>query len=103
MEPAQRAAAPDDGELLDAYSAAVVRVVERVGPAVVSIHQSKDPGGRQGSGSGVVFTPDGYILTNAHVLGPDPKCGVGRDDRARSLNVTLTDGASHSARVVGVH
>jgi S1-C subfamily serine protease len=82
-----------DGELLDAYSAAVVRVVERVGPAVVSIsvHQGRDPGRRRGSGSGVVFTPDGYILTNAHVV-----------ERARRLEIALTDGTSHEARVVGV-
>src|SRR5258708_2605302 len=90
MEPA-RVPVPSDGELLDAYSAAVVHVVERVGPAVVSIHQGTDPGRRRGSGSGVVFTPDGYILTNAHVV-----------DRAERLEVTLTDGSSHVARVVGV-
>ncbi len=90
MEPAP---ALDDGELLDAYSAAVVRVVERVGPSVVSIsvHQARDPGRRRGSGSGVVFTPDGYILTNAHVV-----------ERARRLEIALTDGTSHEARVVGV-
>src|SRR5438270_5142396 len=91
MEPA-RISVPTDGELLDAYSAAVVHVVERVGPAVVSVHQpSSDPGRRRGSGSGVVFTPDGYILTNAHVV-----------DKARQLDVTLTDGSTHSAHVVGV-
>ncbi|HZS35520.1 MAG TPA: trypsin-like peptidase domain-containing protein [Polyangia bacterium] len=90
MEPA-RVPVPSDGELLDAYSTAVIHVVERVGPAVVSIHQGTDPGRRRGSGSGVVFTPDGYILTNAHVV-----------DRAERLEVTLTDGSSHVARVVGV-
>jgi S1-C subfamily serine protease len=91
-----------DGELLDAYSAAVVRVVERVGPAVVSIsvHQGRDPGRRRGSGSGVVFTPDGYILTNAHVVGP-PQGGEVYQ-RARRLEIALVDGTSHEARVVGV-
>ncbi|HTI52058.1 MAG TPA: trypsin-like peptidase domain-containing protein [Planctomycetaceae bacterium] len=54
-----------DAELLDAYSRAVIGVVGKVGPAVVSV------GGRDGSpgmGSGVLLTPDGYLLTNSHVV-----------------------------------
>jgi S1-C subfamily serine protease len=62
----------DDGELLDAYSKAVIGVVDRVGPAVVSIAAAatarRGRGSGVGSGSGVVFTPDGYVLTNAHVV-----------------------------------
>src|SRR5262245_55856897 len=61
----------DDGELLDAYSRAVVAVAERVGPAVVGIAAgSKRPGrsaGAIGAGSGVIFTPDGYIVTNSQI------------------------------------
>ena len=64
---------PRDVELLDAYSHAVTSVVDEVGPAVVSInvhkhnerHQRHEPAG---SGSGVLITPDGYILTNSHVV-----------------------------------
>jgi S1-C subfamily serine protease len=75
---------PDDNELLDAYSKAVVHAVETVGPAVVKIDA------KRGGGSGVVFTPDGLILTNNHVV-----------DRAAALSVTLPAGQSMTADVVG--
>jgi S1-C subfamily serine protease len=81
----------DDQALLDAYSRAVIDVVERVGPAVVRLDVKADggpPGG--GTGSGVVVAPDGLVLTNSHVVG-----------RANAVKVTTIDGRSLSARVVG--
>jgi S1-C subfamily serine protease len=92
------AIAVSDGELLDAYSSAVTRVVDEVGPAVVSISvRGPDkgagrgrPGSGNGAGSGVLFTPDGYILTNAHVVAG-----------GRSFEVALTDGSTHPAQLIG--
>ncbi len=78
-------ASSDDGPL-DAYSHAVTSVVAQIGPAVVGVARPR----KEGSGSGFVFTPDGYVLTNAHVVG-----------RARELELTLSDGSTHKAHVVG--
>jgi S1-C subfamily serine protease len=90
--PARPERGGDDAELLDAYSRAVVGVVERIGPAVASLAVSaRDAGRREGAGSGVLFTPDGYLLTNAHVV-----------RGARRLRALLTDGSVHDARPVGV-
>ncbi len=83
-----------DLELLDAYSRAVVSVVDSVGPAVVSIAVGQQRRGTEadqtGAGSGVVIAPDGYILTNDHVV-----------QNADRLNVRLTDGTSLSATLIG--
>ncbi len=83
-----------DVELLDAYSRAVIAVVDAVGPAVVSISIStasrRGEPEQAGVGSGVIIAPDGYILTNDHVV-----------QNARQLFVTLTDGSSLTATVVG--
>ena len=75
---------PDDDALLDAYSSAVIHAVEMVGPAVVRIDAAK------GGGSGVLFTPDGLILTNSHVV-----------DGAGALTVVMTDGRSSRADLIG--
>ncbi len=90
MPPANDTTGPEEEDLLDAYSRAVVRVVEDVGPAVVSIRRSTRRG-PAGSGSGVVFTPDGYVLTNAHVVAG-----------AHQLELGFTDGSTCAAQLVGV-
>jgi S1-C subfamily serine protease len=76
---------PADTDLLDAYSEAVVRTVDTVGPAVVRIE------GDRGAGSGVLFTPDGLVLTNHHVVA-----------RSTRNMVTMSDGRSRRADLVGV-
>ena len=81
-------AAPDDGRLLDAYSAAVVGAAEKVGPAVA--HLAVELKGRRGSGSGFAFTPDGLLLTNSHVV-----------HGARGIRATFADGTSRDADLVG--
>jgi S1-C subfamily serine protease len=75
---------PDDRELIDAYSAAVVDAVERVGPAVVRVERER------GGGSGVIFAPDGFVLTNSHVV-----------QGASHLSVTLSDGHALRGDIVG--
>ncbi len=87
-------AGASDVELLDAYSKAVTTVVDAVGPAIVSISarsngRRKNPD-QTGSGSGVIIAPDGYILTNDHVV-----------HQAEGLTVTLIDGTDLGALVVG--
>ena len=78
---------------LDAYSAAVVGAVEQVGPAVVSVYvggAAEAAQARGGAGSGVVVTPDGYLLTNEHVV-----------QRVSEARVTFVDGRSVPAVVAG--
>ena len=90
--PAPAPGTADDTPLLDAYSRTVSGVVEKVAPSVVNIrveHENRRGTG-QGSGSGFIIAPDGFILTNSHVV-----------HGAKSLEVTLADSRTFQAKVMG--
>ncbi|HXP16328.1 MAG TPA: trypsin-like peptidase domain-containing protein [Terriglobales bacterium] len=87
----------DDSALLDAYSNAVVGAAEKLSPSVVKIdvaqagkNRSGEPRERQGGGSGFVFTPDGLILTNSHVV-----------HEAMRIQISLADGRRYPAHTIG--
>src|SRR5947208_11250325 len=89
-EPAQSPIA-SDADLLDAYSSAVVHAVERVGPSVAHLavwtagrrasRRGREQDAPSGTGSGFVFTPDGFLLTNSHVV-----------EDATRIRATFSDG-----------
>src|SRR5829696_8706044 len=78
----------EESEDLDAFSRVVTHVAEQLRPAVVNLRVGR--GRQSGSGSGVLFAPDGLLLTNAHVVGA-----------SRDVRVRLHDGHEFSGRVVG--
>jgi S1-C subfamily serine protease len=75
---------------LDPYSARVAGAFDLVGPAVVHVTAIGQDGRGAGQGSGVIFTPDGYVLTNAHVVA-----------KASRLRASLSDGQTRDATLVG--
>ncbi len=83
--------APTDLDLpLDPYSEAVARAFDRTGPAVAKVNAFGANGRAMGHGSAVLFTPDGYLMTNSHVVAG-----------ARALRVSLTDGRDLEASLIG--
>src|ERR1051325_718821 len=95
-QPVRRSTQLDDSELLDAYSRTVVSAVARVAPAVVNIEVKQRVTARRGerelsgNGSGFVITPDGFILTNSHVV-----------HDASAITVNLSDGREYAAQLTG--
>src|SRR4051794_33252719 len=86
-----------DAPLFDAYSRAVMGAVDRVGPAVVHlevrarpVRNARQRGPGVGSGSGFFFTPDGFLLTNSHVV-----------HNAEAIRAMFSDGSTHPAHLVG--
>jgi S1-C subfamily serine protease len=90
--PGKNIASPEDAELLDAYSQTVTNVVENVHDAVVhiSVRHSGRNGREGGSGSGFAITPDGYVVTNSHVV-----------HDSTEIQVALGGGETYSASLVG--
>jgi S1-C subfamily serine protease len=83
--------APTEREALDAYSQIVSTVAERVLPSVASLRVSRNGSPRDGgAGSGVVITPDGYLVTSAHVVA-----------QARSASASFIDGTEYELDVIG--
>jgi S1-C subfamily serine protease len=85
---------PTESQALDAYSTTIIRVVEQLAPSVASLRITRRVRGGQvpvGAGSGIVLTPDGFLLTSAHVVAGTPQRG----------HASFTDGREFAFDIVG--
>jgi S1-C subfamily serine protease len=89
-----------DAFLLDAYSQTVSGVVDRVGPAVAAVQVGEAGTSGAGGGSGFLFTPDGYLLTNSHVVRAGKPAFAAGESRP-AYRVSLADARAYHARWVG--
>jgi S1-C subfamily serine protease len=96
-EPASRPALESERQILDVYSQTIINVFKETGPAVVHVHVRHDNNNpnkaqrrHEASGSGVIITPDGYMVTNSHVV-----------ENAAALEVSLADGSTFQANIIG--
>jgi S1-C subfamily serine protease len=88
FEPQPLVPEPSEAEALDAFSRVVVQVAEALRPAVVNLRGKRGRG--EGAGSGILFTPDGFLLTNHHVI-----------QGAGAVRIRLNEGGELEGRVVG--
>ena len=94
-----------EAEALDAYSRVVVDVAERVAPSVANLRVMRRGRGGQvpaGAGSAVALTPDGFLLTSAHVVAAPSRAAGSEAGASRTGRATFVDGRELSWRVVGV-
>lgn len=89
----------DDASLLDAYSTAVTKAVERVGPSV-KIDVKSASSRRGGSGSGFVFTPDGLVLTNSHVVRGGSRYQLTFNDGQQALATLIGEDADTDTAIL---